>query len=117
MYSIWPVIMYSYICYIFSFTCLSPSVQCEWTHLSIIFTPLCIVGKCLNSYAYSKEWCVYFETAVIVQDHYFITQLCVSTSYQVVDCIYVTHSGVCGPGSSVGIATDYGLDGLGIESW
>ena len=24
---------------------------------------------------------------------------------------------VCGPGSSVGIATDYGLDGPGIESW
>jgi hypothetical protein len=23
----------------------------------------------------------------------------------------------CGPGSSVGIATDYGLDGPGIESW
>jgi hypothetical protein len=23
---------------------------------------------------------------------------------------------LCGPGSSVGIATDYGLDGLGIES-
>ena len=23
---------------------------------------------------------------------------------------------MCGPGSSVGIATDYGLDGLGIES-
>jgi len=23
----------------------------------------------------------------------------------------------CGPGSSVGIATGYGLDGLGIESW
>jgi hypothetical protein len=22
-----------------------------------------------------------------------------------------------GPGSSVGIATDYGLDGLGIKSW
>ena len=24
---------------------------------------------------------------------------------------------VCGPGSSVGIAIDYGLDGPGIESW
>jgi hypothetical protein len=24
---------------------------------------------------------------------------------------------MCGPGSSVGIATGYGLDGLGIESW
>ena len=24
---------------------------------------------------------------------------------------------VCGPGSSIGIATDYGLDGPGIESW
>jgi hypothetical protein len=24
---------------------------------------------------------------------------------------------ICGLGSSVGIVTDYGLDGLGIESW
>jgi hypothetical protein len=24
---------------------------------------------------------------------------------------------VCGPGTSVGIATDYGLDGPGIETW
>ena len=24
---------------------------------------------------------------------------------------------LCGPGSSVGIATGYGLDGPGIESW
>ena len=24
---------------------------------------------------------------------------------------------MCGPGSSVGIATDYGLDSPGIESW
>jgi hypothetical protein len=24
---------------------------------------------------------------------------------------------ICGPGSSVGIATEYGLDGPGIESW
>jgi hypothetical protein len=24
---------------------------------------------------------------------------------------------ICGPGSSVGVATDYGLDGPGIESW
>ena len=30
--------------------------------------------------------------------------------------IYITYSFVCGPGSSVGIATDYGLDGPGIES-
>ena len=28
------------------------------------------------------------------------------------DCVYA----LCGPGSSVGIATDYGLDGPGIES-
>ena len=28
--------------------------------------------------------------------------------------IIILHA--CGPGSSVGIATDYGLDGLGIES-
>ena len=33
-------------------------------------------------------------------------------------CKYYTyvHIHVCGPGSSVGIATDYGLDGPGIES-
>jgi hypothetical protein len=30
--------------------------------------------------------------------------------------ILFTHSRQCGPGSSVGIATDYGLDGPGIES-
>jgi hypothetical protein len=27
-----------------------------------------------------------------------------------------TYKWICGPGSSVGIATDYGLDGPGIES-
>jgi hypothetical protein len=33
-------------------------------------------------------------------------------------CIYIytsIHTGICGPGSSVGIATGYGLDGPGIE--
>ena len=30
--------------------------------------------------------------------------------------IYVVASKRCGPGSVVGIATGYGLDGLGIES-
>jgi len=30
--------------------------------------------------------------------------------------IYILKSDPCGPGSSVGIATDYGLDGLGIDS-
>ena len=30
--------------------------------------------------------------------------------------IFYTTVPICGPGSSVGIATDYGLDGLGIES-
>ena len=30
--------------------------------------------------------------------------------------IYRYYLYVCGPGSSVGIATDYGLDGRGIES-
>ena len=25
--------------------------------------------------------------------------------------------GICGPGSSVGIVTDYGLDGQGFDSW
>jgi hypothetical protein len=28
----------------------------------------------------------------------------------------MTTSSLCGPGSSIGIATDYGLDGPGIES-
>jgi hypothetical protein len=31
-------------------------------------------------------------------------------------CIVTYATGVCGPGSSVGIATDYILDGPGIES-
>ena len=34
-------------------------------------------------------------------------------------CIYIyiyIHTHICGPGSSVGIATGYGLDGPGIES-
>jgi hypothetical protein len=30
--------------------------------------------------------------------------------------ILITYMHTCGPGSSVGIATDYGLDGPGIES-
>jgi hypothetical protein len=30
--------------------------------------------------------------------------------------IYMHHNSVSGPGSSVGIATAYGLDGTGIES-
>jgi hypothetical protein len=29
---------------------------------------------------------------------------------------YKFYMGVCGPGSSVGVATDYGMDGPGIES-
>jgi len=32
------------------------------------------------------------------------------------DWLFNSHFSYCGPGSSVGIATDYGLDGLGIES-
>jgi hypothetical protein len=32
------------------------------------------------------------------------------------DLINVYQTDVCGPGSSVGIATGYGLDGPGIES-
>jgi len=31
--------------------------------------------------------------------------------------IYASHCVKYGPGSSVGIATGYGLDGPGIESW
>jgi hypothetical protein len=38
--------------------------------------------------------------------------------YDVVCSIYRgTYWPACGPGSSVGIETDYRLDGLGIESW
>jgi len=120
MYSIWLSITYNYVCYIFSLTCLSPSVhhvkishyellhfwsatvtnvillialKCDWTHLSIMLTSLCIVGKCLDCYAHCKEWCVYFETAVLVQGLYFMRQLWVGTLYQLVYCIHVAHSG------------------------
>ena len=50
--------------------------------------------------------------------------VCLFTSYSymvvltaffvIISSTYYTN--ICGPGSSVGIATDYGLDGLGIES-
>ena len=36
-----------------------------------------------------------------------------SVCYSIYMCTLYT----CGPGSSVSIATDYGLDGPGIESW
>ena len=36
----------------------------------------------------------------------------VHVSYKYVHTIYIY---VCGPGSSVGITTDYGLDGLGLN--
>jgi hypothetical protein len=32
-------------------------------------------------------------------------------------CLYVHYLPTSGPGSSVGITTDYGLDGLWIEFW
>ena len=44
--------------------------------------------------------------------------LYVSVKYKFIDGIYVNIDMgvcVCGPGSSVGIATDYGLDGLGLN--
>jgi hypothetical protein len=37
--------------------------------------------------------------------------------WKCVDCICLTLDSNSGPGSSVGIATGYGLDGPGIESW
>lgn len=55
--------------------------------------PLCIAGKCHDFYAYCKEWCVCFETAVIVQGHYFIRQLWVGILYQLVYCICIADSG------------------------
>ena len=41
------------------------------------------------------------------------------TELSVLKYIYITWVDpvICGPGSSVGIATDYRLDGPGIESW
>jgi len=39
-----------------------------------------------------------------------ITYLCMCTRIFMCVCIYILF---CGPGSSVGIATDYGLEGLG----
>ena len=54
---------------------------------------------------------------------WFIPKLCsvhsnqISTDWNLKDGINKVYSyDICGPGSSVGIATAYGLDGLGIES-
>jgi hypothetical protein len=43
----------------------------------------------------------------------FIYVICPSVFHKTIYTLY--YANTCGPGSSVGIATDYGLDGLGIE--
>ena len=50
--------------------------------------------------------------------HRQVGRLCVNRRDNIKMCheLVGVHDGVCGPGSSVTIATDYGLDGPGIES-
>ena len=61
-------------------------------------------------YLYAQSYGRPIVTDTWCNDHKLITKMCPNI------CINMWFYCLCGPGSSAGIATDFGLDGPGIES-